>query len=317
MGHHTRWRSKGVVLALLFTASAIAGSPQSSTAQGLQVDQKLHDSLPAKIKSAGVIRIGGAFQSPPHLNADPKEPTKPVGVAVDLTALMAPILGVKFEWVNTAWLGQIPGVQAGSLDALMGQISITAERERGLLDFVPFYKSPGGVAVPAGNPKNAQPDVVTLCGQRIGVTAGSIQVKMLAAVSERFCPSTGKGPINVVEFQTAAAAITALLSGQTDGYYDQSETVRGIARTSNGRLSPVTLNYEQTKEWWPGLLGIAVTKENTGLTNALLGAMQKIVADGSYAKVLEKYELTVELKPSDVVANPLTKTPIGSKQPAK
>jgi ABC-type amino acid transport substrate-binding protein len=300
---------------ILVAAGVIAASAQSPTTEKERADQALYAGLPDAIKTRGVIKVGAAFESLPQINANPDDARKPIGIAPDLAALLAPIMGVKIEWVNTAWPGQIPGVRAGSLDALMGQISVTAEREKTLFDFVPYFKASNGILVLSGNPSGIQADVSSLCGLKIGAPLGSLYGRTLDGISKKYCPATAKGPIQLAEFQTAAAGSTAVLSGQVQGYYDGSETVKGVARTSAGKLSSVGLNYDQTKEWDAGLYGIAVTKENSGLTRAFLGAMQKIAADGSYTKVLEKYGTSDSgLKVTDIVVNPITKTPVGSTQ---
>jgi polar amino acid transport system substrate-binding protein len=59
---------------------------------------------------------------------------------------------------------------------------------------------------------------------------------------------------------------------------------------------------------------IAIGKSQPGLTKALLGAMQKIVADGTYAKIMAKYDVaSAAITTGEVVANPVTKTAIGAK----
>ena len=278
-------------------------------------DQAIHDTLPENIRSAGVIRIGGAFESFPQLVAHPNEATKPVGIAADLAALLAPVLGVKIEWVNTHWPGQIPGLQAGSLDALMGQISVTAERERKMLDFVPYFQASAGIVVPNENPRNIGEDVKTLCGLKIGAPSGSLYGQTLRGISEKYCTEETAGPITLAEFPSAPAASTAVLSGQIDGYLDSSVTCKGIASSSGARLSSISLLYNQTQEWDPGLYGIAFTKDNVDLTKAVLLAMKAISETGQYQQVLTKYNAGDSAVPADRMSiNPLTHTPVGQKQ---
>ncbi|MEI9430211.1 transporter substrate-binding domain-containing protein [Mesorhizobium sp. Cs1299R1N3] len=295
--------------ATLFLSSAVS---TWSSAYAEEADKALHDQLPDQIKSAGVIRMGGAYESLPHLNADPQDATKPVGIAPDIVSHLAPILGVKMDWVNTAWPGQIPGLRSGSLDVLMGQISVTPDREKALMDFVPYYKSTSGALVPAGNPNHVTSDVTSLCGLTIGAPAGSLMEKELTGISKKYCEPAGKGDIKMVFFPSASAASVSVLSGQSQAYYESYMTTRGIAKASDSRLEAVSMNYDQTKEWNPGLYGLAVTKDNPGLTKAILVAMQKIVADGSYKAALDKYDAgSGALSADEVKINPLTNTPVG------
>ena len=298
---------------ICFTALILSGVISAGTGASAQdMDKSLHDQLPDAIKSSGVVRMGGAFESLPQLNADPQDATKPVGIAPAITAALAPILGVKMEWVNTAWPGQIPGLQAGSLDTLMGQISVTEEREKGLMDFVPYYKDPAGALVPKGNPDHLTADVTTLCGLTVGAPTGSLEEKELQGISAKYCQPAKKPDIKISLFPSASAASVAVLSGQANLYFETYMTQRGISATSDGKLEAVEMDYNQTKEWDPGLRGIAVNKSNPGLTKALLGALQKAVADGSYKAALDKFDAgPCALPAGDIKINPLTGTAAG------
>lgn len=276
------------------------------------VDQALYDGLPDSIRDSGVVKAGGAFESLPLLNADPSDGSQPIGVAPELTALMEPIIGVDIEWVNTAFPGQLPGLASGSLDILMGQISVTAEREQEIADFVPWFLAVTGIAYGEGNPTGVTEDLTSLCGMKVGTVSGSLYVALLEGASEKYCAANGEDAITVAEYPNAGAGSTALLSDQVDGYLEGAQSVRGIAAASDSRLESTQLNYEQTKEWDPGLYGIAVDKGEPGLTEAFLGAMQQIVEDGSYAEILEKYDVQGSVLTLDQIeGNPLTGTPFG------
>jgi polar amino acid transport system substrate-binding protein len=44
-------------------------------------------------------------------------------------------------------------------------------------------------------------------------------------------------------------------------------------------------------DYIPGIFGMALTKKNTGLRDALQGAIKQTVREGTYGKILEKYDL--------------------------
>ncbi|MDQ4111753.1 MAG: transporter substrate-binding domain-containing protein [Actinomycetota bacterium] len=309
-----------VVSALAVCLAACSGGASSDGADTERidpdaetVDQALYDGLPDAIRDAGVVKVGGSFESLPLLNADPSDGSRPVGVGPELTALMEPIMGVDIEWENTAWPGQLPGLAAGSLDALMGQISVTADREREVADLVPFFLAATGIAYAGGNPDDFTQDLASLCGRRVATVSGSLYVGLLEGASEKYCESAGEDPIAISEYSTASAGAAALLSGQIDGYLEGAQSVRGIAAKSEGGMEWVELSHEQTKEWDPGLYGIAVDKSNPGLSAAFLGALRAIVEDGSYAKVLSKHDAGGALTLDQIKGNPLTGTPFGAK----
>ena len=69
-----------------------------------------------------------------------------IGFDVDLAKMVAKEMGVKVEFVNTAWDGIIPSLIAGKFDAIIGSMSITPARQA-QIDFTDPYSTSGqGVA---------------------------------------------------------------------------------------------------------------------------------------------------------------------------
>lgn len=315
-----RLRRVGVIASLavavatgVTACSNDSGDSHASASRSDKFDQALHDKLPKEIRDSGKIVVGGAFESLPLLNANPADATKPVGVAPLLTKAMSEVLGVNMEFKNTAFPGQLPGLQSGTLDVLMGQISDTAVREKTIADMVPWYISHLGVALPADNPNHITSDLGSLCGLKTAIVAGAFFKPMLEGASHKYCTSQGKPAIKLAEFGDASGGFTSVRSGQNDLYFESALSTRDLAKDSGGALKAIEMDYEQTKEYDAGLYGIAVSKDNPGLTEAILGAFKAIEADGTVADALAKYDAKQGAVPKDeITINPLTKTPVGT-----
>jgi polar amino acid transport system substrate-binding protein len=299
--------------ALLGAAMALpGGAAAQAPARGPKFDQALHDMLPASIRSAGVISFGGLWETPPIISVDLARPGVPKGIAPDLAAGMGEVLGVRIQWLNMPWPAQLPGLQAGNVDVLFGQISDTAERERSVADLIPFQRRGYGLLTAAGNPKKLA-KLTDLCGVTIAVPIGSVNGAVLRNLSASQCTSGGKAAIVMREFNGATAMVQALRAGSVDAVFDSAPNLATTAASDTAAFEFVALPTDYLE---PEYSAIAVSKENPQLTKALAEALKKLIADGTYAAAYRGVPGMSEagLTPAQVIINPLTKTPVGTKQ---
>ncbi len=287
-------------------SSAPSTGESAPAADGL-FDQSLQDLLPDAIKKAGVISFGGLWETPPTLSVDAADPTKPAGIAPDTAALFGEILGVDIEWQNLAWPAQLPGLQAGSVDVLFGQVSITAEREQSIVDLVPFQTRDHGLLVAAGNPLKID-SIASMCGMTIAVPIGSNQSAKVAEISQTECVDAGKPAVETSEYQGGAAAVAALRAGGVDAWFDVLPNVKATAASDTGTFAAVPVPQSEMPTEYSG---IAVSKENPGLAEAIAGALRILIENGMYDTIYESHGGTNQLSVDQVVINPITGTPAG------
>lgn len=299
----------GISLAMPGLASA---QTAAASAKSAKFDQALHDSLPSAIKSAGVISFGALWETPPVISVDLARPGMPKGIAPDLAAGMGEVLGVSIKWLNLGWPAQLPGLQAGTVDVLFGQISDTAERERSVVDLIPFQKRGYGLLTPAGNPRKLA-RLGDLCGTTVGVPVGSNTGAVIKSVSTTSCVGAGKPAIELREFNGATAMVQAVRAGTIDTVFDSAPTVATIAASDTAAYGFVSLPAEFMDTEYSA---IAVAKDNPQLTIALAEALKKLIADGTYAAAYKGLPGMGQsaLTPEQIIINPLTKTPVGKKQ---
>lgn len=292
--------------------SACSGGDDASASGGdaeIAVDESLRELLPQRVIDSGTVVIGGTYDNPPVLFADASDATKPAGVAVDLSVAVGQLLGIEPEWRNTQWAGQLPGLDAGTLDIAWGQATVTEERERELYDMIPFYLAPLAVLVPEGNPEGIT-SFETMCGMTIGGSIGAVQEYYVGLANEEFCAPQGKPEISYKSY--SASEEVALSSGTIDGVIDTFPVLVGAAKTLDG-VEAVKLS--DADKFDSGLAGVTFSKENPELSTAFSAALQKLWDEGVYQDILAAHEVPdAELERDQLVVNYLTGTPAGEIQ---
>lgn len=311
------FQSKRLRSLLLGACAALAVLPAAAAIGqdgfGQEFDQSLHDLLPEHIKQSGRIVAAGNFDNPPSLYADVNDPTRPLGVAPDLSAAIGEILGVEFQWQNVAWPGQLPGLDAGTFDVLWGQISVTAQREREVLDLVPWSQEILSFLTLKENAGEFSDQWADACGKTLSVALGSIYVSVLADVNARFCEGAGLPAVVINEYQGNEE--TAIRSGQVDAALDHYTVLKRIAEELPDVYEAIPLSLEQSYEVYPGMAGIGAKKENAGLSQAIAGALDILYQNGTWAQILEDNDSDNMPDARLIRVNALTGTPAGEVSP--
>jgi polar amino acid transport system substrate-binding protein len=267
-------------LAIMIAAAAILAN---STAFAAGVDQKLHDMLPEKIKSAGEIKNGTEPQTPPYDFYGEDNKTI-IGLERELREEMGARLGVKFTDMPAQFASIIPGIQAGRFDMGMSAFGDFAEREK-IVDVVNYMLEGTSIIVLEGNPKGVH-KLKDACGLNAGAVQGSIPLQLLDK-QKGLCPADR--PLNVMQFPSNDQIKIALQSGRVDLSMDTT----GVAAyslqhqpESNKKLELIT-----GAQYAVGYQAMLVSKESPELRDALAATMQSMIDDGSYAKIFEKWGL--------------------------
>ncbi len=235
--------------------------------------------LPAAVAEAGAINVGTSLQWPPYEYQD--EAGNPAGFDIELVRLLSAELGVEANITSVQFPAVIPGIQSGKFDLAVNELFDTVERQK-IVDMVD-YLNVGLVVMTAGDPAAISPG--DLCGHSAAVTKGVAQIAVVERLSGE-CAAAGKPPLAIVEMPDASQTMMAVVSRRADLMFGDAAVAHYLERTS-GKLKAVPGIVPGTR----GLVGIAVKKGNAGMAGALKGALEAIIANGSYATLLEKYGL--------------------------
>jgi polar amino acid transport system substrate-binding protein len=271
--------------ALVVTAAAAFGmaacgddSSSSGAAATTATAAKAAADVPAAIRSKGTLTVAADATYAPNEFIGPDGKTV-VGMDADLAKAIAESLGVKAKVVNATFDAIIPGLAAHKYDLGMSSFTDTKEREQ-TVDFVTYFtagtsfyvKSDGGPVVTG---------LADLCGKKVAVEKGTTQADD-AAAQRRRCASDGKGAATVLVFPDQNGANLALSSGRADVGMADSPVAAYQVKQSNGafKLAP--------KAYGTASYGIAIPKDS-GMAKPVLAAVKALMADGTYASILDKW----------------------------
>ncbi|WP_245472234.1 ABC transporter substrate-binding protein [Rhizobium jaguaris] len=268
------------ILTVMVSAVAILSAGVASAA-GL--DQKLHDMLPEKIKSAGEIKVGTEPQTPPYDFYGDDNKTI-IGLERELRDEMGTRLGVKFTDMPAQFASIIPGIQAGRFDMGMSAFGDFADREK-IVDVVNYMLEGTSIIVLDGNPKGVH-KLKDACGLNAGAVQGSIPLQLLDK-QKGLCPADK--PLNVMQFPSNDQIKIALQSGRADLSMDTT----GVAAYSLQHQPEGNRKLELVggAQYAVGYQAMLVSKESPQLRDALAATMQSMIDDGTYAKIFEKWGL--------------------------
>jgi polar amino acid transport system substrate-binding protein len=234
--------------------------------------------LPDSVLTTRLIRIGADATTPPYLfvNADGKVD----GLEFDFMKALGQELGVSVEVVATSFSGLVPSLLSGRIDAAMSDFSDTIEREK-QVDFVDYSRTADRIMVGRGNPHNIR-TTSDLCGLKVSATQGTTSAAGTAKQSEE-CTASGYPAITILLVPSLGDTLIQVQSGRADALVTDQAQVRfqqlttdGLVEAAGGLTGP---NYH----------GIATTKANSKLRDALLRAFGELFADGKYDAVLKKW----------------------------
>jgi polar amino acid transport system substrate-binding protein len=229
---------------------------------------------------AGDLTICANLETPPNIYVD--DDGKPIGVEVDIANAMADQLGLTTNILEYDFAGLIPALQAHQCDTIISTLYIKPEREE-IANFVPYLISGSGIAVSKENPANITGYDDSLCGTKaIGINGATGAVLLEEKSAE--CEENGLPKIEITLLDSAADALQQVLSGQVDAFMDASELMTFYEAESDGAFVPVGAVVDTIR------IGAATLKDNEPLHEALQGAFEAIVEDGTYADILAQWK---------------------------
>ena len=255
--------------------SAPAGPAASGGTSTVTKDAAAAALLPDKIAKAGKIIVGMDPTYPPNEKKDANG--QPIGWEVELMDAVAGKLGVKAVYAVAKFDNIIPSITGGKYDVGVSSFTDNTAREK-VVDFVNYYTAGIQWAAPTG--KTVDPD--NACGLKVAVQATTFQDTDEVPAKSKACTDAGKPAIQAVKFDTQDQATNAVALGQADAMSaDSPVTLYAIAQLK-GKLQLAGKSFEVAP------YGVAVNKGDK-IGKALQAALQSLVDDGTYKKILDKW----------------------------
>ncbi len=267
--------------------SQAAGAPASgipdtaAIVQGVQKDAQLNAALPDTVKQAG-LHLASNLQSAPN-NFYAADGKTPIGYEVDLAKAIAAKLGVPVTHQDMAFGSLITSLQSGRIDLTMAGMNDTKARQQ-QIDFVDYFTSGITIMIRKGNPDGITgPD--TLCGKKVAVVQGTSHQKFAAGQSTK-CTQAGQPAVDVTATDSDNQNQNQLRTGRVQAILNDLPSAVYISRTAgDGKFFEVVPGEPIDG----GPYGIGVNKANTALRDSVQKALQALIADGTYGKILQAW----------------------------
>jgi polar amino acid transport system substrate-binding protein len=249
----------------------------------------LADKLPKEIRDKGVIKVGSDIAYPPVEFKDSSGKT--VGIDPDIAAAMGKQLGVTFEFENGTFDTLITGLRSKRYDIAMSAMTDTKDRQEGIdsetgkkvgegVDFVDYFTAGVSIYTKKGDDQGIK-TWSDLCGKKIVVQRGTVSEDLAKAEAKK---CKGK-KLTIEAFDNDQQAQTRLRAGGADAGSSDFPVAAYAVKTSGGGKD-FQLVGEQVEA---APYGIAVAKNNTQLRDALKAALDAIIANGEYDKIIAKW----------------------------
>ncbi|MFC5910818.1 ABC transporter substrate-binding protein [Streptacidiphilus monticola] len=262
--------------------SADSALPAAGTdvVSGVQQDAAAVALLPAAVRQKGAVTVGSAVGAPPTAYI-PAGSNQPAGFDIDIADAVGKVLGLRIDRQQAAFETILPALGSGKFDVGTGNFGVTTERLK-TIDFVTYIDDGQGFAVKAGSSIKPVKAITDLCGLTIGTGAGTTFQATLAAHAKD-CTAAGKKPYTV----QAGSDTASILLGLQQGRYDVlMSTINGIRYQAkvNPQISFLSAYHRLD-------VGFAFAK-GSPLTKAFQAAVNDLIKDGVYAKLLAKWGIS-------------------------
>jgi polar amino acid transport system substrate-binding protein len=261
--------------------------PNQNRVRGTK-DAAIAAEVPSKISKTGTLVIGGTAGTAPPLGFYATDDKTPIGVEYDLATLVADTLGLKPTFNVTSWENLFIGLDSGKNDVGFSNVTVTEERKE-KYDFATYrldnlaFEAKKSVDWKVTGPKD-------VAGKTIAVSSGTNQEKILLEWSQED-KKNGLKPVDVKYYNNASDYYLALDSGRIDAYLGPNPTAAYHVAVSG--KTKIVGTYSGGGATIQGKIA-AITKKDNGLVKALNDALNKVIKDGSYAKVLKRWGLSNE-----------------------
>ncbi|MET7515492.1 ABC transporter substrate-binding protein [Streptomyces sp. NPDC005480] len=244
--------------------------------------------LPAAVRERGTLRLGGSADASPPLGFYATDDKTRIGSEIDIATLVADTLGLKIEFSPVSWENLFVGLDSGKFDAVFSNVTVTEERKE-KYDFATYrldniaFEAKKGTSWRVKEPKD-------VAGKTIAVSSGTNQEKILVDWSKQD-EKAGLKPVTIKYFQKDTDYYLALQSGRIDAYLGPSPSAAYHVESAGQSQIIGTLSGAGDKI--QGKIA-ATTKKDSGLVDAYAAALDHVIADGSYGRVLKRWGLSTE-----------------------
>ncbi len=270
---------------VLAAAATLAVLPAYASANAPRVAPRSAPaaSIPGLV-TPGTITFGTNFGYPPMEYFAGQGGTIQTGADVEIGQGIASRLHLKAFFFNVTDFGVIiTGLQTHRWDVILSSLNETPARAK-VLNFVPYMNVGQSILVRKGNPENIH-ILADLSGKSVAAQVNTVEVDSVR-IENKTLLAQHKAPITLATFPEDTTATQGLATGRFDAVLDDYPVAVYDAKVRPAIFQVTGQQFGATP------YAMAFRKSDTTLQTAVAGALQAMRKDGSYAKILKKYNLS-------------------------
>ncbi|MCF3138486.1 MULTISPECIES: ABC transporter substrate-binding protein [unclassified Paenarthrobacter] len=289
------------------TAATNATAPSSNASSGsttkefnltpqqdrikVAVDSAAAALVPDAIKADGKLTVVTTGGTPP-LSTFATDNKTLIGSEVDIAYAVGETLGLQVEVLPVAWADWPLGVESGKYEAVLSNVTVTEARKE-KFDFATYRNDLLGFYAKSDSNIGEIKEAKDVAGKRIIVGSGTNQEAILVRWDEEN-KKNGLQPVAFQYYDDDSASQLALQSGRADLTFGPNASAAYKAAKDGKTKQVGTL-----EGGWPLKAEIAfTTKKGNGLAVAAQAALNTLIKDGDYGKILDRWGLSSEAIPA-------------------
>ena len=237
--------------------------------------------------TAGTLTFGSDISYPPQefyptgCSGNPAD-----GFDLDVAKALAAHMGLKFAVVDQKFDGIIPALSAKKYDAIISAMTITDERKKAVA-FVPYFSAGESFVTLSSGSKNPQ-TIADLCGLKVAVEKGTTEESDAGDAND----AAKKGPcaskpiqFKDLSFDKDTQALEALKKGTADVHFTDSPVASyELLKNTGFKITNKAIQATAPE-------GIATRLADPAIGKAMTTAFEAMKTDGTYKKLLDKWQL--------------------------
>ena len=269
--------------------------PTTDVVSSIHKDEKAAALLPSGVSGLTVgLSVGG---TPPGTSFLDDGKTL-AGQDVDFTNAVAKVLGIEVRTEQASFEAILPALDSGKYDLGVSNFGVTTERLK-TIDFVTYINDGQGFATREDSKLSEVTDLRQLCGLTIATGAGTTFEATLEE-NKHLCTDAGEKAYTVQTYSEQGAIWSSLQQGRSDIVMS---TINGLRYAVAHQKGVKFLNEFHRLD-----VGFAFDK-GTKLAPAFQAAVNRLIEDGTYARILKKWGTTDSAIAKSEISPPEVTTP--------
>ena len=239
--------------------------------------------LPEAIRAKGQLKVGinGIFPPMEFKNPGSEEL---IGFDVELAQALGTTLNVKVVFDDQKFDQLLASVTTGRVDFVISGLSDSAARRK-TFDFVDYFNSGTQAFTVKANAKTIT-GLEALSGKTLAISASTDYMATLQKWSKDNLEAKGKPGIQFLPVDSEATSRLQMVQGRAQASAISPEVFGWMEKQTPGQFVPIGPILA------PDPYGICFKKDQAELRDAVAEALKRLLKNGTYKKILAKWEVS-------------------------